>query len=43
VDLAIHGIVDIAREGRSVHNLHIVSKVASVMKLRCMTHRDILS
>ena len=25
-----------------MHNLHVVGKVASVMQLRCMAHRDIL-
>src|SRR5262249_22962979 len=42
MDLAIHLLRDIARQGRAVHNLHVVGKVASVMKLRCMAHRDIL-
>ena len=43
VDLRIHSVVYIARPGRSVHNLPIVGTGASVMKRRCMAHRDILS
>src|SRR6266571_6924849 len=42
VDLSIDLLLDIARQGAPVHNLHVVGKVASVMKLRCMAHRDIL-
>src|SRR5262249_38045735 len=42
VDLVIDLVLDIARQGAPAHNLHIVGKVASVMKLRCMAHRDIL-
>src|SRR5262249_52460408 len=42
VDLLIDLVLDIARQGAPAHNLHIVGKVASVMKLRCMAHRDVL-
>jgi len=42
VDLSIDLLLDIARQGAPVHNLHVVGKVASVMKLRGMAHRDIL-
>ena len=42
MDLVIDLVLDIARQGAPAHNLHIVGKVASVMKLRCMAHRDVL-
>src|SRR5262249_6793064 len=42
VDLVIDLVLDIARQGAPAHNLHIVGKAASGMKLRCMAHRDIV-
>jgi hypothetical protein len=42
VDLPMDLVLDIAGECATMHNLHVVSKVASVVKLRCMAYRDIL-
>jgi hypothetical protein len=42
-DVARDRIVNIAWQGRSVHNLPIVGKVAAVMKRRGMAHRDLFS